>query len=82
MHRFSQYTTVDEGDFAYVEVSTDATSWTPVAEMGETTFGTRVLNLSSELAGEPEAWIRFRYTDSGLWCWYWAVDSVEVLGHN
>jgi hypothetical protein len=82
VHRFSQYTTPDTGDFAYVEVSTDATTWVPVAEFGETALGTEVLNLSAELAGEPQAWIRFRYTDGGLWCWYWALDSVSVWVHH
>jgi hypothetical protein len=82
VHRFSQYAAPNDGDMAYVEVSTDATTWQQVAEYGETAEGAEVLNLTSHIAGEPSAWVRFRYTDGGQWCWHWLLDSVELTGAN
>ena len=79
-HFFSQYGDVDDSDFGYIEVSTDGSNWTPVATFGDSVQGSAMLDLSTELAGEANAQIRFRYMDGGEWAWYWMIDNVEIKG--
>ncbi len=67
-------------DRAFVEVSTDNTSWTTVTTYSSTQgavngFVQATANLNS-VAGQPTVYVRFRY--AATWDWWWAIDNVNI----
>ena len=78
-HYFKFFT----GASAKVEVSTNGTSWVPVANFNSVTIGTgnnfalQNINLTPYI-GYATFFIRFKY--DAPWSWYWAIDNVTVSG--
>jgi hypothetical protein len=79
---YHYYRDYDGNDSAFVEISTNGTSWTTLNTY-TTTQGTKAgfalvtVNLSSYL-NQPSVAIRFRY--AALYGYYWAIDNVVVSG--
>jgi len=72
------------GDYAYVEVSTDGTTWvnpplsTYNSDQGSSDgFSHETINLSAYI-NSPTLYIRFRYYATSDY--YWAVDNVTISG--
>ncbi|HEX6915266.1 MAG TPA: right-handed parallel beta-helix repeat-containing protein [Chitinophagaceae bacterium] len=79
---YQYYNDYDPSDFAYVEASTDGTTWTNLAtystDMGTSTgFVQTNIDLSAFL-GQPTVYVRFRYV--AVWGFYWAIDNVSISG--
>ena len=78
-HYFKFFT----GASAKVEVSTNGTTWTTVANYNSATIGTRnnfaqqVVNLNA-FVGNAVFYVRFKY--DAPWSWYWAIDNVTISG--
>lgn len=78
-HHFKDLAPANQSDFGLVEVSLDATHWTPIQFWSTTTPArTELVDLSAPLAGQPVAYVRFHYVDGNAWAWYWAIDSVTI----
>lgn len=66
------------GGAGFVEVTSDGTTWTEVASYGANVeFGLASIDVSTELAGEATAQVRFRWV--GDFSWAWAFDNVTVF---
>ncbi|MFN9115377.1 MAG: hypothetical protein ACK5XN_35425, partial [Bacteroidota bacterium] len=78
-HYFKFFT----GASAKVDVSTNGTTWTTVANYNAVTIGTRnnfaqqVVNLNA-FVGNAVLYVRFKY--DAPWSWYWAIDNVTISG--
>jgi uncharacterized repeat protein (TIGR01451 family) len=70
------------GDYAYVQVSTNGTTWQIVRTYNSTqgtlaNFSDVTIDLTAYI-NQPELYIRFRYY--APWGYYWLVDNVSVVG--
>lgn len=79
-HYFRQYLNSD----AYVEITTDGSSWTPLRHYtstvgGSTSFVQEIISLTP-YKGQPYIQIRFKYTAYDDW--YWALDNINITGTN
>ena len=78
-HYFKFFT----GASAKVDVSTNGTTWTTVANYNSVTIGARnnfaqqVVNLNA-FVGNAVLYVRFKY--DAPWSWYWAIDNVTISG--
>jgi len=79
---FDNLSTDDASDFAYIDVSTNGSTWTNVATYGKDTAGHVLIDVSTQLHNQANAQIRFRYVDGGEWAWHWFIDSIEVRAGN
>ena len=77
-----------ENTFAYVEYSTDGgTTWTTHITYEKITKGSlatpqdTVMDLTTELAGEANAQIRFRYDDGFQAGRYWYIDDIALYAN-
>jgi hypothetical protein len=70
-------------DAAYVEVSTNGTSWTAVwQKVGINVRNTHeVIDVSSIAALQPTFYVRLRAVLPG-WNWWWAIDNFKVCASN
>ena len=71
-------------DRAFVEASTNNTTWTTLATYSSTqgtasAFATATISLTAGFLNQPTVYIRLRYTAS--WDWYWAINSIAVNGN-
>jgi len=71
------------GDYAYVEVSTDGTSWTILQTYNSTLGNSNPMNQNPVISlngyvGNANLYIRFRYTATNDF--YWAIDNIQVSG--
>ncbi len=67
---------------AFVEVSTNGSTWTTVksytADQGAAAaFASESISLNAYI-NNPTVQVRFRYQDG--WSWYWAIDDIAVTG--
>ncbi|MFT3911262.1 MAG: T9SS type A sorting domain-containing protein [Ferruginibacter sp.] len=67
---------------AFVEVSTNGSTWTTVKSYtanqgGPAAFAAESINLNAYI-NNPSVQVRFRYQDG--WSWYWAIDDIAVTG--
>ncbi len=67
---------------AFVEVSTDGSTWNVLKSYGSTQ-GTPTAFVTDNISfdayiGFPSVSIRFRYQDG--WSWYWAIDDIQISG--
>ena len=82
---FYHYLKFFTGASAKVEVSTNGTTWTTVANYNSLTIGTRnnfaqqVVNLNA-FVGNAVLYVRFKY--DAPWSWYWAIDNVTISGNS
>lgn len=80
-HYFKFFT----GASAKVDVSTNGTTWTTVANYNSVTIGARnnfaqqVVNLNA-FVGNAVLYVRFKY--DAPWSWYWAIDNVTISGNS
>lgn len=79
----NDWNAIDADDFAYVEVSLDGTTWTPVVTFNATDVrGTHeYYDISSIAALQPTVYVRVRSIQPG-WDWFWAIDNFSVCGSN
>lgn len=77
-HFFRQYQT----SVASVHYSTDnGSTWTQLADWTEDTSNpAHYSTVIPELDGEGE--VRFKWSYTGSWDWYWSVDNVSVSGEQ
>ncbi len=80
---FNQYYYYYSGDGAYVDVSTNNSTWTNVASYTSTqgsagSFQATTINLNSYV-GQATLYVRFHYVSS--WGWYWAITNVGFSGN-
>jgi uncharacterized repeat protein (TIGR01451 family) len=73
------YNNLSSTEIAEVEVSSDGSSWTQVwfrnaDDRGPITYN---IDVSSELGGATEGYVRFHYVAPG-WDWWWQVDDIQV----
>ncbi|WP_332032350.1 Ig-like domain-containing protein [Kaistella sp.] len=78
-HHFRQFQTAST---AYVEISTNGTTWTTLRQYsstvgGATSFAAETISLDS-YAGQPFLQLRFRYNAN--YAWYWAIDNIAISG--
>jgi hypothetical protein len=78
-HHYNDY---DAADFAYVEVSTNGTTWTTLTtyttDQGAIgNFATANIDLSAYV-GQPTVYVRYRYV--AIWGFYWLLDNVSITG--
>lgn len=81
---FHHYFRYNNGETAYVEVSTDGSTWTTLQTFSSTqgsaaNFTQVTINLNSYL-NQATVYLRFRY--AATWDWYWAIDNVSVTGNG
>jgi len=77
--RLSQYYNYLEDDVAQVDISNNGgISWISIANYTSDIFGPTVINISSIASGCSNVKLRFHYTDSGTWAWYWMVDDIQI----
>jgi hypothetical protein len=79
---YHYYRDYDGNDSAFVEISTNGTSWTTLntyttTQGTKTGFALVTVNLNTYL-NQPSVVIRFRYAAS--YGYYWAIDNVVVAG--
>lgn len=82
---FNHFFTEGLNGVASVEASTDGVSWSEIVrfDSSNTTFNnydTQTLDLSSILAGEERAYIRFQWV--GDFSWGWSIDDVMIKGDS
>ena len=70
-------------DRAFVEVSTNGTSWTTLTTYSSTqgtasAFATPTIALTAGFLNQSTVYVRFRYT--ATFDWYWSINSVSVSG--
>lgn len=66
---------------AYVEASTDGTTWTTLksyssTQGGPTAFANANVALTAPFLNQPTVYVRFRYVAG--WTYYWLVDNVSL----
>lgn len=74
------FRSVNNQDSGYVEVF-DGSNWVSVYAVGATIGGFSNPNAQSiDITAYANAnlQVRFRFTDNGVWGWYWAVDNFSV----
>jgi hypothetical protein len=75
---FNHFFTTGFGGQAFVEVTSDGTTWTQVAAYGPSNaFGLESIDVSTELSNAATAQVRFRWV--GDFSWGWAFDNVTVF---
>lgn len=83
--RFYQYYSHYTTDVAYVDVSTDGSTWNHVATYSSSVTGQTDLDLSAQVAGSPTFWIGFRYDDDvnagDVYANSWQIDDVTLYGN-
>ncbi|HEX7358045.1 MAG TPA: hypothetical protein VF270_10080, partial [Ignavibacteriaceae bacterium] len=74
---------IDADDFAYVEVSTDGSTWTAVRTFDVTDVRNthEMVNITSIAALQPAVHVRLRTVQPG-WDWWWAVDNFKVCASD
>jgi hypothetical protein len=75
---FNSFFTGDYGQTAAVEVSTDGSNWTVVADVTAGSAWTMVDVDLSAYANESSVWVAFHSNDNGSWASGWAVDDVAI----
>ena len=80
-YHFYRYST-GTVDRARVEVSLDNVNWTTATTFSSTIGASNSFTLStvdlSSYIGQPNVYVRFRYT--GNFAWYWAIDNITITG--
>ncbi|MEM3341199.1 MAG: choice-of-anchor J domain-containing protein, partial [Thermoplasmata archaeon] len=62
---------------AYVEISTDNSSWTILKTYNASTSSWTTESIDISMYGGNTVWIAFRYV--GSYAWYWLVDDVQII---
>lgn len=73
------------GDYAYVDFSTDGTTWTNLltysSDIGTSSaFVNGTVALPGAFINQPVVYVRFKYSAS--FDYYWAIDNVSVTGNG
>ncbi len=73
------------GDSAFVEASTNGTTWTKVATYSvtagsEAAFATANIALPATYDNQATVYVRYHYY--GTFDWYWSIDNVSVTGSS
>ncbi len=71
---------LNSSDQAYVDISTDNSNWSTVwsAEGFSIRNSHEAVDLSPQLFGQSNFWIKFRSVQPG-WDWWWAIDNVTLI---
>ncbi|WP_291095118.1 GEVED domain-containing protein, partial [Flavobacterium sp. UBA2787] len=78
------YRDFNAADFAYVEVSTNGSTWTTVqtyttTQGTEVNFANATVSLNAYI-NQPTVYVRYRYV--AVWGYFWAINNVTVSGQT
>ena len=78
----NDWNAIDAQDSAFVEVSTNGTTWTAVITWNGTDVRNTHENVSlTSLVALSNFYVRFRSVQPG-WDWWWVVDNVQIFGDD
>jgi len=75
---FDSYFGADYGQLAYVEASTDGTTWTDIFDVPDETDWSAQTVALNDYIGQAAVYIRFHADDNGQWASGWAIDNVSI----
>ncbi|MFH2009709.1 MAG: DUF4215 domain-containing protein, partial [bacterium] len=78
---YHHYNDLGAGDSGKVQYSTSGQGgpWTTHTTYTADVTGQAVLDVSAQVAGQPNVAFRFYYDDGNTWAYYWKIDDVQVV---